>query len=87
MVPDDKAGTPRVALLSAVLDMEYLAAAFREAHPGIDLRLGAELGALDEIDAAVCWFPPPGLLAQMPMHSCRATCRCAASSTPAWPPA
>ena len=66
MALDDKTGTPRVALLSAVLDMEYLAVAFREAHPGIDLRLGAELGALDEIDAAVCWFPPPGLLAQMP---------------------
>ena len=30
MAPDDKAGTPRVALLSAVLDMEYLAVAFRE---------------------------------------------------------
>jgi len=63
---DSKAGTPRVALLSAVLDMEYLAVAFREAHPGIDLRLGEELGALDEIEAAVCWFPPHGLLAQMP---------------------
>lgn len=57
---------PRVALLSAVLDLHYLVPAFREACPGIELRLGAELGALEEIDAAVCWYPPHGLLARMP---------------------
>ena len=55
-----------VALLSEVLDMEYLATAFREVSPGIDVRQGAELGALDEIDIAVCWFPPHGRLAQLP---------------------
>ena len=55
-----------VALLSEVLDMEYLATAFREVSPGIDVRQGADLGALDEIDIAVCWFPPHGQLAQLP---------------------
>lgn len=55
-----------VALLSEVLDMEYLATAFREVSPGIDVRQGADLGALDEIDIAVCWFPPHGRLAQLP---------------------
>ena len=54
-----------VALLSEVLDMEYLATAFREVSPGIDVRQGADLGALDEIDIAVCWFPPHGQLAQL----------------------
>jgi glyoxylate/hydroxypyruvate reductase A len=57
---------PCVALLSAVIDMQYLTAAFRQACPGIDLRLGADLGRLDDIDAAVCWFPPHGVLAQLP---------------------
>ena len=57
---------PCVALLSEVLDMRYLAAPFAEACPGIDLRTGAELGRLDEIDVAVCWFAPPGLLARLP---------------------
>ncbi|WP_235185005.1 2-hydroxyacid dehydrogenase [Cupriavidus sp. SK-3] len=57
---------PCVALLSSVLDMRYLVPAFRAAAPGLDLRMGPDLGALDEIDAAVCWVPPPGLLAAMP---------------------
>ena len=57
---------PCVALLSEVLDMQYLVPAFREACPGIDLRLGADLGPLEDIDAAVCWFPPHGQLAQLP---------------------
>ena len=60
---------PCVALLSAVLDLGYLADAFRKAFPGIDLRMGrdvAALGPVDDIDVAVCWFPPHGLLAQLP---------------------
>jgi glyoxylate/hydroxypyruvate reductase A len=59
-------GAPCVALLSEVLDMDYLAGAFREACPDIDLRWGADLGRLDDIDAAVCWFPPHGRLAALP---------------------
>ena len=57
---------PCVALLSEVLDMQYLANAFTQACPGIELRMGTELGRLDEIDAAVCWFAPHGLLARLP---------------------
>ena len=62
-------GTPCIALLSERIDLRYLAPAFRAACPGIELRHGTgidALGALDEIDAAVCWFPPHGLLAQLP---------------------
>ena len=55
-----------VALLSAVVDMEYLVPAFRAQCPGIDLRLGADLGPQGDIEAAVCWFPPHGALARMP---------------------
>jgi glyoxylate/hydroxypyruvate reductase A len=61
--------TPCIALLSEQIDMGYLAPAFRAACPGVELRIGASadaLGALDEIEAAVCWFPPQGLLAQLP---------------------
>jgi len=57
---------PCVALLSEVLDMRYLADAFREARPDIELRFGPDLGRRDDIDAAVCWFPPHGRLAQLP---------------------
>ncbi|MFT7116590.1 MAG: glyoxylate/hydroxypyruvate reductase A [Rhodoferax sp.] len=46
--------------------MQYLADAFNAACPGIDVRMGTDLGALDDIEAAVCWFPPHGLLAQLP---------------------
>lgn len=56
---------PVVALLSSVIPMQYLADAFEEAQPGIDVRLGADLGALEDIDIAVCWFPPHGRLAQL----------------------
>jgi len=55
-----------VALLSSVLDMSYLASAFRQVMPDVDLRFGADLGALDDVDAAVCWYPPPHVLASMP---------------------
>ncbi|QEI09112.1 glyoxylate/hydroxypyruvate reductase A [Pigmentiphaga aceris] len=57
---------PCVAFLSAVLDMHYLVPAFKAACPGIDLRLGSDLGKLDEIDAALCWYPPAGVMSQMP---------------------
>ena len=57
---------PCIALLSEVIDMRYLAAAFNEASPGIDLRIGADLGRVEDIDLAVCWYPPRGLLAQLP---------------------
>jgi glyoxylate/hydroxypyruvate reductase A len=55
-----------VALLSKAISVDTLAAAFRACQPDIDLRIGRDLGALDEIDVAVCWLPPHGLIAQMP---------------------
>lgn len=60
---------PCIALVSEVLDMGYLAESFEAECPGIDLRLGSTaeaLGPLDDIDAAVCWFAPHGLLARLP---------------------
>jgi glyoxylate/hydroxypyruvate reductase A len=57
---------PCIAFLSAVLDMHYLAPAFQAACPGIDLRLGHDLGRLEDIDAALCWYPPDGLMSRMP---------------------
>ena len=57
---------PTLALLSSQIDMAYLVPAFEAACPGVRLRLAPDLGPLDQIDAAVCWVPPPGLLAQMP---------------------
>jgi glyoxylate/hydroxypyruvate reductase A len=59
--------TPKVVLLSRVIDsMQYLADAFLAACPGIDVRHGSDLGAADEIDVAVCWYPHHGALAQFP---------------------
>jgi glyoxylate/hydroxypyruvate reductase A len=57
---------PCVAFLSAVLDMHYLAPAFQAACPGIDLRLGTDLGRLEDIDAALCWYPPAGVMSRLP---------------------
>jgi glyoxylate/hydroxypyruvate reductase len=57
---------PVLALLSAHVDMAFLVPALRAACPEADIRLQPSLGALDEIDAALCWAPPPGLLATLP---------------------
>ncbi len=63
---------PCIALISEVLDLRYLVPSFEAACPGIDLRIGTDrialssTGSLDDIDAAVCWFPPHGLLARLP---------------------
>lgn len=57
---------PTIALLSSQIDMAYLVPAFEAACPGVQLRRAPDLGPLDQIDAAVCWVPPPGVLAQMP---------------------
>ena len=62
---DAQKAAPCVALLSEVLDMQYLSDAFREACPDIDLRVGADLGRVEDVDVAVCWFPPHGRLAQL----------------------
>ena len=58
---------PKVVLLSRVIEsMQYLADAFLTTCPGIDVRHGSNLGAAEEIEVAVCWFPPHGALAQFP---------------------
>ncbi|MET3391043.1 glyoxylate/hydroxypyruvate reductase A [Variovorax sp. 1140] len=59
-----------IALVSDQIAMGYLQPAFRERFPQARLhRIDTEvqeLDALGEIDAVVCWSPPPGLLARMP---------------------
>jgi glyoxylate/hydroxypyruvate reductase A len=58
---------PKVVLLSRVIEsMQYLADAFASACPGIDVRHGSHLGAAEEVDVAVCWYPPHGALASFP---------------------
>lgn len=46
--------------------MGFLVPAFRRHCPDADIRIGTDLGALEDIDVAVCWRPPAGLLARMP---------------------
>lgn len=62
-----------IALVSDQIAMDYLVPAFRARFPEADLRLAdtqvQQLGALEDIDAVVCWSPPPGLLARMPRLS------------------
>lgn len=41
-------------------------AALRARLPDLDIRVWPELGAPDEIEAALVWLPPPGLLASLP---------------------
>ncbi|HVR54872.1 MAG TPA: glyoxylate/hydroxypyruvate reductase A [Pseudorhodoferax sp.] len=59
-----------IALVSDQIAMDYLRPAFSARFPQARLhRIDTEvqeLAALAEIDAAVCWSPPIGLLARMP---------------------
>ena len=57
---------PCIALLSEAIDLSVMAPAFERVSPGIDLRFGTDLGRLEDIDAAVCWYAPKGLLARLP---------------------
>lgn len=57
---------PCIALLSDTVSFDSLALAFERASPGVDLRSGSELGRLEDIEVAVCWYPPKGLLARLP---------------------
>ena len=61
---------PCIALLSDRLEMDFLVPALRDAFPGSDLRIQDRrtrdgLGRLEDIDVAVCWHPPAGLLATL----------------------
>lgn len=57
---------PCIALLSQVLDMRYLIPAFDALCPDIDWRLQDSLGDRSDIDAAICWNAPAGVLATLP---------------------
>lgn len=63
---------PTIALLSSQIDTHYLLDAFRAEFPGSRLVLGgrsqseADLGALGDIDIAVCWMPQRGLMRRLP---------------------
>ena len=60
------AADPCIALLSDRLEMDFLVPALRDEFPGSDLRTQDRLGRLEDIDVAVCWYPPAGLLARLP---------------------
>lgn len=57
---------PCIALLSNVLDLRYLVPAFDALCPDIDWRLQDNLGNRADIDAAICWNAPAGILATLP---------------------
>ena len=57
---------PCIALSSSALDMGFLVPAFRKLCPGADIRIGDQMGALEDIEVAVCWNPTAGQLAAMP---------------------
>lgn len=45
---------------------EQFAAEVRVLDPALDLRVAPDIGAADDIDTALVWQPPPGLLATLP---------------------
>ena len=57
---------PCIALLSSGLDLAFLGPALQRHRPDADVRPGDRLGALEDIEAAICWNPPAGMLARMP---------------------
>lgn len=57
---------PVIAFLSEEADLQSLAKLYSDASPGLDVRFADNLGNLEEITAAVCWFPPMGLLRKLP---------------------
>ena len=46
--------------------MRYLVPAFQALRPDIAWRTADDLGDPADIDAAVCWLPPAGLLGALP---------------------
>lgn len=53
-------------LVAASSRAELFAAHIREQAPGLDVRIAPEIGDASEIDAALVWQPPRGLLATLP---------------------
>lgn len=57
---------PRIALISGRIDMRYLLSPLQKLYPGIECRLIDDLGDRSEIDAAICWQAPAGVLKTLP---------------------
>ena len=53
-------------LIAASSRADQFAAAARKLDPGLDVRVAPEIGRLGDIDAALVWQPPPGLLKTLP---------------------
>jgi glyoxylate/hydroxypyruvate reductase len=53
-------------LVAASSRSQQFAAEIRKLEPGLDLRVAPEVGAVEDIDTALAWQPPPGLLATLP---------------------
>src|SRR5262245_26574445 len=65
--PAPEEGPATMALLIACSSRaEQFAAHAREFAPGLDVRVAPDLGAMGDIDTALVWQPPPGLLASLP---------------------
>jgi glyoxylate/hydroxypyruvate reductase len=53
-------------LIAARTRADLFAAAARKLDPGLDVRVAPDLGRAEEIDTALAWQPPPGLLRTLP---------------------
>jgi len=53
-------------LIAARTRAELFAAAARQLDPALDLRVAPDLGRIEDIDTALAWQPPPGLLKTPP---------------------
>jgi glyoxylate/hydroxypyruvate reductase A len=53
-------------LIAARTRADLFAAAARKLDPGLDIRVAPDLGRAEEIDTALAWQPPPGLLKTIP---------------------
>src|SRR5205085_12167511 len=53
-------------LIAARNRAELFAAAARQLDPGLDLRVAPDLGRIEDIDTALVWQPPPGLIKTLP---------------------
>ncbi|HEU4379314.1 MAG TPA: glyoxylate/hydroxypyruvate reductase A [Hyphomicrobiaceae bacterium] len=53
-------------LIAARTRADLFAAAARTLDPGLDVRVAPDFGRAEEIDAALAWQPPPGLLKTVP---------------------
>ena len=51
---------------SKVDDPDEWTAALKRAEPSLDVRIWPDLGDVADIDAALVWRPPTGLLASLP---------------------